>query len=327
MRNIALYISTAAILFIAIAIFTFSTTTDNKPQQSYYQSYKAHYKVYNPPMPTSIDLAGEKAPLNLFFVSEKLEKEILKNAYWHSNTLLLFKRANRWFPIIEPILAKNNIPNDFKYLAVIESGLDNVVSPAGARGFWQFMSSTAKEFDLVVSKDIDERYNVEKATQAACDYLNEAYTRFGNWTLVAAAYNRGMGGISKQLKAQQVNNYYDLSLNSETGRYVYRILSIKAIFEQPSKYGFQLREVDLFPPLQTYSIDIDSSITSWGSFAKANNISYGMLKELNPWLRRSSLTNKSGKKYKIALPMESMSNYQAMKHKLKSILGVFGEEK
>ena len=327
MRNIAIYISTVAILFIAIAIFTFSTTTDDKPQKSYYETYKTDYKVFNPPMPTMIDLAGEKAPLNLYFVSEKLEKEILKNAYWHSNTLLLFKRANRWFPIIEPILEKNNIPNDFKYLALIESGLENVVSPAGARGFWQFMTSTAKEYNLTVNKDIDERYNVEKATQAACEYLNDAYKRFGNWTLVAASYNRGMSGIQKQLNAQKVDNYYDLSLNSETARYVYRILSIKAIFEQPSKYGFQLREVDLFPPLETYTVAVDSSVTSWGDFAENYNISYGMLKELNPWLRRSSLNNSSARTYNINLPMESMSNYEAMKHKLKTALGVFGEEK
>ena len=327
MRNIAIYIISIALVFLAIITFTFSSSTDEKPKQSYYENYKSNYKIYNPPMPTDIDFAGEKAPLNIYYVNEKLQKEILKNTYWHSNSLLIFKRANRWLPIIEPILAKNNIPNDFKYLAIIESGLENVVSPAGARGFWQFMPSTAKEYNLTVNKQVDERYNVEKATQAACDYLNDAHDIFGNWTLVAAAYNRGISGIKKQLTSQNVDSYYGLSLNSETGRYVYRILAIKAIFGQPSKYGYQLREIDLYPAMETYTVKVDSAITSWGNFAKQNNISYGMLKELNPWLRSSKLSNEKGIVYEIALPLENMSNYEALKRNLKDILGIFGEEK
>ncbi len=326
MRNTAIYLSSLSLVLIAIAIFTFSTTTEDQPSNNYYKTYKTNYKIYSPPMPTEIDLAGEKAPLNIYFVSEKLEKEILKNTYWHSSMLLNFKKANRWFPIIEPILAKNNIPNDFKYLAIIESGLANVVSPAGARGFWQFMTPTAKSYNLKITKEIDERYNVLKSTQAACDYLNDAYKKFGNWTLVAASYNRGMGGINKQLNAQKVDNYYDLSLNSETARYVYRILAIKAIFEQPSKYGFQLREKDLYPPLDVYYVDVDSTVNNWGDFAKLNNTSYGMLKELNPWLRKSYLTNQKAVVYKIALPKESLTNYQALRLKMKEVLGVFGEE-
>ena len=327
MQKTAIYISSVVIIITAFIIFTFSTSTDDKPNKSYYETYKTSYKIFSPPMPTEVDFAGEKAPLNIYYVSERFEKEILKNTYWHSNSLLIFKRANRWLPIIEPILKKNNIPDDFKYLAIIESGLENVVSPAGAKGFWQFMSSTAKSYKLEVTKDIDERNNLEKATQAACDYLNDSYKIFGNWTLVAASYNRGMNGIRKQLNSQKADSYYDLSLNSETARYVYRILAIKTIFNQPSKYGFQLREADLFPPLETYTVEIDSSVTQWANFASKYNISYGMLKELNPWLRRSSLTNKSAKTYKITLPLESMSNYEAMKRKMKKIIGVFGEEK
>lgn len=327
MRNIAIYISSLALVFTAIVIFTFSSTTDQKPEKSYYEVYKSDYKIFSPPIPKNMNFAGEEVPLNIFFVSEKFEKEILKNTYWHSSTLLVFKRANRWFPIIEPILAKNNIPNDFKYLAIIESGLENVVSPAGARGFWQFMTTTAKEFDLTVNKEIDERYNVEKATQAACDYLNQAHDIFGNWTLVAASYNRGMSGIKKQLLAQRGTSYYDLSLNSETGRYVYRIIALKAIFEQPSKYGFQLRKKDLFPPIQTYTISIDTAVNSWGEFANGHNISYAMLKELNPWLRRSYLTNNNGKEYNIVLPKVSMNKYDTLRNQQNDVLGVFGEEK
>ena len=278
-------------------------------------------------MPKEIDFAGEKAPLNIYFVAEKFEKEILKNTYWHSNALLLFKRANRWFPVIEPILEKNNIPNDFKYLAVIESGLTQAVSPAGARGFWQFMRTTGKEYDLQITKEIDERYHIEKSTQAACEYLNDAYKVFGNWTLAAASYNRGIGGIKKQLSAQKVNAYYDLSLNSETGRYIYRILALKTIFESPSKYGFQLRETDLFPPLETYTIQTDSASIKWADFAIANNISYAMLKDLNPWLRRSSLSNSKRRNYKIKLPAKNMSNYEKIKRKMKDVLGVFGDSK
>ena len=327
MRNIALYISTIALVIIAIGVFTFSSTTDNKPNKDYYEVYKSNYKIFNPPSPSTVDLAGEKAPLNIYYVSEKFDKEILKNTYWHSNTLLIIKRANRWFPIIEPILAKNNIPDDFKYLAVIESGLENVVSPAGARGFWQIMKTTAKEYGLTVTKEVDERYHVEKATQVACDYLNDAYAKFGNWTLVAASYNRGMSGIRKQLESQKVDSYYGLSLNSETGRYVYRLLAIKTIFEQPSKYGFQLRELDLYPPLETTTVTVDTTIVSWGDYANANGISYAMLKELNPWLRRSSLTNSQGKEYEILLPKEQMSDYKAMKSSMKGDIGVFGEAK
>ncbi len=326
MRNIAISLSSATLLLIAIAIFTFSTSTEDKPSNDYYKTYKTNYKIYNPPMPTEVDLAGEKAPLNIYFVSEKLEKEILKNTYWHSSMLLNFKKANRWFPVIEPILKKNNIPDDFKYLAIIESGLENVVSPAGARGFWQFMTATGKSYKLQISKEIDERYNVEKSTQAACEYLNESYEKFGNWTLVAASYNRGRGGINKSLNTQKVDNYYDLSLNSETGRYVYRILAIKTIFEQPSKYGFQLREIDLYPPLDVYYVKVDSTVNNWGDFAKTNNTTYGMLKELNPWLKKSYLNNEKRVVYKIALPKESLTSYQALRLKMKDILGVFGEE-
>lgn len=327
MRRIGIFFISIISLALILAIFTFSTETDKKPERSYYENYKSDYKIYSPPMPMEVFLAGEAAPLNIFYVSEKLEREILVNTYWHSNTMLLFKRANRWFPVIEPILKKNNIPNDFKYLALIESGLTQAVSPAGARGFWQFMKSTGISYGLRVNKEIDERYNVEKSTQAACDYLNDAYKKFGSWTLVAASYNMGMGGVNKQLNLQKVNDYYGLSLNSETSRYVYRILAIKTIFTQPSKYGFQLREQDLYPPLQTTIVSIDSALVNWADFAKEHNISYRMLKELNPWLRISVWHNSSRKSIDIKLPNESMMEYEKLKKKMDNKLGVFGEKK
>lgn len=327
MRRIGIFFISIISLALILAIFTFSTETDKKPERSYYENYKSDYKIYSPPMPMEVFLAGEAAPLNIFYVSEKLEREILVNTYWHSNTMLLFKRANRWFPVIEPILKKNNIPNDFKYLALIESGLTQAVSPAGARGFWQFMKSTGISYGLRVNKEIDERYNVEKSTQAACDYLNDAYKKFGSWTLVAASYNMGMGGVNKQLNLQKVNDYYGLSLNSETSRYVYRILAIKTIFTQPSKYGFQLREQDLYPPLQTTIVSIDSALVNWADFAKEHNISYRMLKELNPWLRISVWHNSSRKSIDIKLPDQSMMEYEKLKKKMDNKLGVFGEKK
>ncbi len=327
MRRIGIFFISIISLALILAIFTFSTETDKKPQRSYYENYKSDYKIYNPPMPMEVFLAGEAAPLNIFYVSEKLEREILVNTYWHSNTMLLFKRANRWFPVIEPILKKNNIPDDFKYLALIESGLTQAVSPAGARGFWQFMKSTGISYGLRVNKEIDERYNVEKSTQAACDYLNDAYKKFGSWTLVAASYNMGMGGVNKQLNLQKVNDYYGLSLNSETSRYVYRILAIKTIFTQPSKYGFQLREQDLYPPLQTTIVSIDSALVNWADFAKEHNISYRMLKELNPWLKISVWHNSSRKSIDIKLPDQSMLEYKKLKKKMDNKLGVFGEKK
>ncbi len=308
------------------AFFIYSKVDNKQVEHSYIQSYKKDYKIYNPPLPTTVNFAGEKAPLNIYYVSEKLEREILVNTYWHSNTLLLFKRANRWFPIIEPILKKNNIPDDFKYLALIESGLTQAVSPAGAKGFWQLLKSTGTEYGLEVNKEVDERYHVEKSTQAACDYLNDSYNIFGSWTLVAASYNMGKGGLQKQLDLQKVHNYYDLAINDETSRYVYRLLALKTIFSQASKYGFQLREADLYPPLEIDSAHTDSTFINWADFAIANHISYRMLKELNPWLLSSTLHNSKKKNYTIKLPGESLYKYQDLKSKMSTRIGIYGEK-
>lgn len=255
-------------------------------------------------LPSAIDFAGEKTPLHVADVRERFDREMIINTNLHSTTTLILKRANRTFPIIEPILKKYDIPDDFKYLAVIESGLANVVSPSGARGVWQFMPETAKEKGMEVNDFVDERYHLEKSTEAACKYLIEAKNKFGSWTLAAAAYNGGMGGINKQITNQQVNDYYDLLLTEETSRYVFRILALKEIMKNPVKYGFDLPKESLYHPIEVKKITVDSTITDLASFAKTQGINYKILKIHNPWLRDKSLANKTKKEYVLEIPVE-----------------------
>jgi membrane-bound lytic murein transglycosylase D len=254
--------------------------------------------------PTAVDFAGESAPLKVTDVKERLDREILINANLHSTTTLIIKRANRVFPIIEPILQKYNVPDDFKYLAVIESGLTNAVSSAGARGVWQFMTDTAKEKGMEVNEIVDERYHLEKSTEAACKYLLSAKEKFGTWTLAAASYNGGMSGISKKIEEQKVTNYYDLALTEETSRYVFRILALKEIMKQPAKYGFSIFSSDLYSQIPTKKIEIDSTINDLTSFAMSQGINYKILKIHNPWLRDKKLLNPTKKKYEIEIPTE-----------------------
>lgn len=249
-----------------------------------------------------MDFSGEKVPTFLADVQERLDKEMITNRNYHTNTTLVIKRANKVFPIIEPILAQHGIPDDFKYLAVIESSLTNAVSPAGARGVWQFMPATAKEKGIEVSDEVDERYHLEKSTEAACKYLLYAKEKFGSWTLAAASYNGGIAGISNKLKEQQVENYYDLLLTEETSRYVFRILALKEIMKNHEKYGFSIPDEALYYPIPTQIVVVDSSITNLAQFAKSQGINYKILKIHNPWLRDKKLTNPSGKKYEIEIP-------------------------
>ncbi len=269
---------------------------------AYGEHVKDNYKVYSLPTPVNVSFAGKEVPLERFGVREKLDRELLVNTYWHSNTLLLFKRCNRWFPVIEPILARNGVPDDFKYLAVIESGLTNSVSSAGATGFWQFLKATGESYGLEVNDEVDERYHVERSTEAACRYLNEAYRKFGDWALVAASYNMGMGGVNKQLERQKVQEYWDLLLNEETSRYVYRILAVKEILNNGTAYGFVVRKSDLYDPYEVRTVAIDSSVTDLADFALAQGANYNVLKSLNPWLRQSYLENPSKKSYTILFP-------------------------
>ena len=254
-------------------------------------------------IPDTIDFAGERAPLNISDVKERFERELIVNANLDATTLLILKRANRAFPIIEPILKKNGIPDDFKYLAVIESGLVNAVSPAGARGVWQFMPETAKEKGMEVNDVVDERYHLQKSTEAACKYLLDAKARFGNWTLAAASYNGGMNGVNKQIEMQKVTNYYDLLLTEETSRYVFRILALKEIMKNPEKYGFNLLPIELYQNLPSKVISVDSTITDLAGFAKAQGINYKILKIHNPWLRDKKLMNPNRKRYEIEIPL------------------------
>jgi len=253
--------------------------------------------------PVSVDFAGENTPLNISDVKERFERELLVNANLDATTLLIIKRANRAFPVIEPILARYGVPDDFKYLAVIESGLVNVVSPAGARGVWQFMPETAKERGMEVTDMVDERYHLEKSTEAACKYLLDAKLRFGNWTLAAASYNGGVNGVNKQIEMQKVASYYDLLLTEETSRYVFRILALKEIMKAPEKYGFVITPEELYQNLPTKKIEIDSSIVDLASFAKDQGINYKILKIHNPWLRDKKLLNPGRKKYQIEIPL------------------------
>ena len=249
-----------------------------------------------------MDFAGEEVPTFMADVQERLDKEMITNMNYHTNTTLVIKRANKVFPIIEPILKKYGVPDDFKYLAVIESSLVNAVSPAGARGVWQFMPATAKEKGMEVSDEVDERYHLEKSTEAACKYLLVAKEKFGSWTLAAASYNGGMNGISKKMEEQQVADYYDLLLTEETSRYVFRILALKEIMSKSEKYGFNIPNEALYYNIPTKKIVIDSSITDLAKFAKTQGVNYKILKIHNPWLRDKKLTVITGKKYEIEIP-------------------------
>jgi len=260
--------------------------------------------ISTPHVPEKVDFAGEPVPLNFFDVRESLERELIVNMNFHSNTLQCIKRISRYFPVIEPILAANGIPDDFKYLAMIESDLMNKVSPKGATGFWQFMPSAASDYKLEVNAEVDERYDVEKSTVAACKYLNDAYKIFGNWTMAAASYNMGKGGLSSRVKHQQCNYYYDLLLNDETSRYIYRIVAVKTIMSDPQKYGFFVSNIEKYQPVPYTEVEVKTAVADLVDFAFKHQTNYKMLKYLNPWLRDSKLTNSAKKTYLVKIPAE-----------------------
>jgi hypothetical protein len=260
-----------------------------------------HYEIRALKLPAKMFFAKEKAPLNDIDVYERIDRELLVNTYWQSNGLLMFKRTYKYFKSIESILEQNNIPDDFKYLALIESGLQNVTSPSGAKGFWQLMKPTAKEYGLEVNANVDERYHLEKATKVACNYLKKSKEKFGTWTLAAAAYNAGNRRISESLEKQKADNYYDLLLNEETARYVPRILAVKEILTHADKYGFSFTKEDLYNHEAFYEVKVDTAITDIARFAKNYGMSYKEFKRFNPWLRENHLNNKSRKEYFIKI--------------------------
>lgn len=304
------FILSSAIILAAISsikLFT-ASTFEEKENEKFTNHFLEEYKIFALATPEKIDFAGEEVPLNLVDVQEKLDRELSVNTYWQSNTLLMIKRCNRWFPTIEEILKEEGVPDDFKYLALMESGLTNTVSPAGAAGFWQLMKDAAKENGLEINGEVDERYHLEKSTRAACAYLRNAKNKFGSWTLAAASYNMGMGGISNQLTRQKATNYYDLLLNEETSRYVYRILTAKLIISNPRNYGFIYRDSDLYVPYQYREVEVDSTVKNLADFAFNQGINYKVLKYLNPWLRDNHLPNTSQKKYLIQIPTEPLAD-------------------
>lgn len=285
----------------ASGLFIFAEK-DPPTDERFESKFINEYNVYALPIPDAIDFAGEAVPISDPDVRERMDRELLVNTYWQSNGLLMFKRANKYFPIIEPILEKHGVPDDFKYLAVIESGLMNVVSPAGARGIWQIMPATAREYGLEVNDNVDERYHLVKSTEAACRYLLASKERFGSWTLAAAAYNAGNAGINRRLEGQKVEDYYNLLLGEETGRYMFRILALKEIMSNPKKYGFNFREKDLYTMVPSFVVEVDKPIDDLAAFAQQYEINYKILKIHNPWLRETKLNNRSGKKYQIEIP-------------------------
>jgi len=305
MQKKHIYFLGSSILILAFAQFFIFSTELSNDDELHQQQFNIKYGIFAILKPQGLNFAEEEIPINSPEIWERIDKELLKNTYWQSNTLLFFKRANKYFPIIEPILKKNNIPNDFKYLALIESGLENVVSPAGAAGFWQILSSTGREHGLEVNSAIDERYNLEKSTQVACEYLNDAYTKFGSWTMAAASYNMGKNGVRRRIAEQGTNNYYNLHLNSETSRYLFRIIAVKDIMKNPKKYGFMFRAKDLYTMPKYKTIEVDSTITNLSDFAISNGINYKLLKQFNPWLITSSLPDNSRKKYFLKIPINT----------------------
>jgi membrane-bound lytic murein transglycosylase D len=265
------------------------------------QSYK---------LPDEVLFAGEKLPLGNFDTRESLERELLTSAYRHSSTILIIKRAHRYLPMIEKILKEYNIPEDFKYLAAAESEYSNMVSPVGATGFWQIMAETGREEGMEINSVVDERYNVEKSTKFACEYFRKSYDKYGNWTMAAASYNGGRGGIDEQIEIQNQKNYYDLLLAEETSRYIFRAVAYKLVISDPKAYGFDLEEKDLYPELDYYEVKVDTAVTDFSSFAASFGTNYKLLKFLNPWLRKPYLTPKANKVYLIKIPAEGMRNIE-----------------
>ena len=299
-NNLALTISVLALVtMLVIAVFGKYNYHEPKSVKEYPPMQFLNAKTIQ--LPESLEFANERVPLEIPDVKERLDKELHINSYWHNNTIFLLKRANRWFPVVEPILKEYGIPEDFKYLALIESGFENVKSYAGAEGFWQIMKGTAKEYGLEVNKDVDERYHPVKSTIAAAQYLKWAYEKLGSWTLVAASYNRGVRGISNALEHQQTDDYYELLLNEETYRYVFRILAIKQIFSDPKAYGFDVNKEHLYLPYE-YAYDTIKSDIDIVEYAKSKGTDYKTVRLYNPWIRDDKLKVKNGETYVIFLP-------------------------
>ena len=294
---------TSGIIFSVLLLYILSfDSSKSSVSENSNKIFPQNYHIISPYIPEELNFCGERVPIENIDIKERVEREFIVQTYYHSASILYLKRLNRWFPIIEPILRENNVPADFKYLALAESGLENIVSPVGALGFWQFMKYNGPKYGLIINGEVDERYNIEKSTYAACKYILEAKERFGTWTLAAASYNKGLNGIDNQLDRQKATNYYNLVLNQETSRYIPRILALKYIMENPQFYGFDIKDEQLYKPYSTYKILLDTSVVHLADYAKLHEINYYTLKLFNPWLRENFLTNKTNKRYFVKMP-------------------------
>lgn len=299
----------AAFIFISVALIVFSVTQGFKDFDESPDSFITGPDIYsNKPyqLPESVTFAGEKMPLENFDTRESLDREILTSAYRHSSTILIIKRANRFLPVIEKILEENGIPDDFKYLVAAESEFMNVISPAGATGFWQIMQATGREEGMEINSVVDERYDLERSTRFACRYIRKSYEKFGNWTLAAASYNGGRAAIDEQITIQKQNNYYDLLLTEETARYIFRVVAYKLVITDPQSFGFTLSEGDMYPELNYYEVRIDTAVKSFTDFAERYGTSYKLFKYLNPWLRKPYLSPRPNKVYTLKIPEEGI---------------------
>ena len=296
------------IVIAAVVNQSFKVLGNKKPGQTVIDtlSYNRSYKI-----PENVTFAGERMPLEYFDTRESLERELIISAYRHSSTILIIKRAHRYFPVIEKILRENKIPDDFKYLAAAESEYTNMISPAGATGFWQIMAGTGKEAGMEINNVVDERYCIEKSTQFACDYFLKSYEKYGNWTLAAASYNGGRAALEEQMKIQKEDNYYNLLLADETARYIFRAVAYKLIINDPAGYGFDLDSTDLYRVLKYYDVKVDTAISDFSDFAKSHGTNYKLLKYLNPWLRKPYFTPRPGKEYLIKIPEEGMRSVES----------------
>ena len=302
-----------AAMCVGVAIPFLVSNDEFNPERESVQSQVPSFTA-PPDVPDSIRFADEVIDLRRYDLRERMDRELMAFTYMHSSTMLIIKRANRYFPVIEPILREEGLPDDFKYLAVIESSLNpQARSRAGAAGMWQFMTGTGRDFGLEVNHNIDERYHIEKSTRAACDYLKQAYAKYGSWLCVAASYNAGQGRITQQLQKQGVQRAVDLWLVEETTRYMFRLLAAKAVLTHPQQYGFLLKHSDLYPPIPCTTDTVTTGIADLASYARGKGITYAQLKDANPWLRDTFLQNKSGRTYVLKLPTQAGMHYDPQK--------------
>ena len=311
MKKLSIIAIILASLAIAGEAFIFATHKESG-DELHVQAIRTGYHVYAPSIPDTLTFAGERVPLNIYYVREGLDRELVSNMYFQSNTLFMIKRATRFFPTIERILKEEGVPEDLKYLCVIESGLQCVTSPAGAGGYWQFMKATGQKYGLEITDEVDMRNHLELSTRAACRYLKSLYGRFGSWSKAAAAYNCGENGLERRLANQHQESYYDLYLNRETSRYVYRILALKLIMQHPQDYGYIVRRCDTYPEVSTTGVTLGGQNVNLVQFAIDNGTSYKMLRELNPWLTTDNLKNKAGKSYTVQVPVKKGTEYKTI---------------